>query len=171
MLLKTGRFGKYLLCENEECDEKISLKGIDIPKEDIEKGKIYVKEAIEKKLEDKNGKKTDMYTENGKNLLLKYGRFGSYLESENYKEDNIRISLPSEIRKMLAQELVKEENNIVYLKEIFENIKKEEEQIIKEAGKCEKCGSPFEIKRGRFGKFLACTGYPECKNIKKIPKK
>lgn len=31
---------------------------------------------------------------------------------------------------------------------------------------CEKCGSPMEIKRGRYGKFLACTGYPECKSTK-----
>ncbi len=33
---------------------------------------------------------------------------------------------------------------------------------------CEKCGRPMVIKRGRFGKFLACSGYPECKNTKKI---
>lgn len=33
---------------------------------------------------------------------------------------------------------------------------------------CEKCGKPMVIKTGRFGKFLACTGYPECKNTKKI---
>ncbi len=33
---------------------------------------------------------------------------------------------------------------------------------------CEKCGKPMIIKTGRFGKFLACTGYPECKNTKKI---
>ncbi len=35
---------------------------------------------------------------------------------------------------------------------------------------CEKCGKPMVIKTGRFGKFLACTGYPECKNTKKILK-
>jgi len=29
---------------------------------------------------------------------------------------------------------------------------------------CEKCGLPMVEKFGRFGKFLACTGYPECKN-------
>jgi DNA topoisomerase-1 len=33
---------------------------------------------------------------------------------------------------------------------------------------CEKCGQPMIIKRGRFGKFLACTGYPECKNTKQL---
>ena len=33
---------------------------------------------------------------------------------------------------------------------------------------CEKCGKPMVIKRGRFGKFLACTGFPECKNTKSL---
>ncbi|HXX59181.1 MAG TPA: DNA topoisomerase, partial [Dehalococcoidales bacterium] len=32
---------------------------------------------------------------------------------------------------------------------------------------CEKCGKPMAIKVGRFGKFLACTGYPECKSTKR----
>ena len=31
---------------------------------------------------------------------------------------------------------------------------------------CEKCGRPMIVKHGRFGIFLACSGYPECKNIK-----
>ena len=34
--------------------------------------------------------------------------------------------------------------------------------------KCEKCGRFMVIKNGRFGKFLACPGYPECKNTKSI---
>ncbi len=33
---------------------------------------------------------------------------------------------------------------------------------------CEKCGRNMVIKHGRFGKFLACPGYPECKNTKAI---
>lgn len=33
---------------------------------------------------------------------------------------------------------------------------------------CEKCGKPMVIKMGRYGKFMACSGYPECKNTKKI---
>jgi len=33
---------------------------------------------------------------------------------------------------------------------------------------CEKCGSPMVIKIGKFGKFLACSKFPECKNVKKI---
>ncbi|MGD8327892.1 MAG: type I DNA topoisomerase [Acidobacteriota bacterium] len=35
---------------------------------------------------------------------------------------------------------------------------------------CEKCGKPMVIKWGRFGRFLACTGYPECKNTKQLAK-
>ncbi len=34
--------------------------------------------------------------------------------------------------------------------------------------KCELCGKPMAIKHGRFGEFLACSGYPECKNTKPI---
>ena len=41
-----------------------------------------------------------------------------------------------------------------------------EDQITDE--KCDKCGKPMAIKHGRFGDFLACTGYPECKNTKPI---
>jgi len=36
---------------------------------------------------------------------------------------------------------------------------------------CEHCGKPMAIKRGRFGEFLACTGYPECTNTKPIVSK
>ncbi|MDF1497567.1 MAG: type I DNA topoisomerase [Patescibacteria group bacterium] len=31
---------------------------------------------------------------------------------------------------------------------------------------CDKCGKPMLVKHGRFGKFLACTGYPECKSTR-----
>ncbi|MBO4236050.1 MAG: type I DNA topoisomerase [Firmicutes bacterium] len=35
---------------------------------------------------------------------------------------------------------------------------------------CELCGKPLVIKTGRFGDFIACSGYPECKNTKPIIK-
>ena len=35
---------------------------------------------------------------------------------------------------------------------------------------CDLCGKPMQLKRGRFGQFLGCTGYPECRNIRKIAK-
>jgi len=36
---------------------------------------------------------------------------------------------------------------------------------------CEKCGKKMVIKVGKYGKFLACPGYPECKNVKPILEK
>ncbi len=36
---------------------------------------------------------------------------------------------------------------------------------------CSLCGRPMVIKRGRYGQFIACSGYPECKNTKPLPGK
>jgi DNA topoisomerase-1 len=47
----------------------------------------------------------------------------------------------------------------------MENLKKQE---IPTDEVCEKCGSPMVIKWGQFGRFMACSGYPECKNTKEI---
>jgi DNA topoisomerase-1 len=33
---------------------------------------------------------------------------------------------------------------------------------------CETCGRPMVLKKGRFGAFFACSGYPECKTTKQI---
>lgn len=50
--------------------------------------------------------------------------------------------------------------------ELMENVKREP---IRTDMTCEKCGTPMVIKFGRRGQFLACNGYPECKNAKSIP--
>lgn len=42
-------------------------------------------------------------------------------------------------------------------------LKEEETDVV-----CEKCGRNMVVKVGRFGKFLACPGYPECKNTKPL---
>ncbi|MEK7115090.1 MAG: type I DNA topoisomerase [Patescibacteria group bacterium] len=34
--------------------------------------------------------------------------------------------------------------------------------------KCDKCGKPMVIRMSRFGKFIACSGFPDCRNTKKI---
>ncbi|HXG31010.1 MAG TPA: topoisomerase DNA-binding C4 zinc finger domain-containing protein, partial [Thermodesulfobacteriota bacterium] len=33
---------------------------------------------------------------------------------------------------------------------------------------CDLCGRPMAVRRSRYGRFLGCTGYPECKNIKRM---
>ncbi len=40
--------------------------------------------------------------------------------------------------------------------------------VVETDEKCELCGKPMVIKFGRFGKFLACSGFPECKNTKSL---
>jgi DNA topoisomerase-1 len=47
----------------------------------------------------------------------------------------------------------------------MENVKAKEEKTDEV---CEKCGSPMVIKWGRYGKFLACSNYPECKNTRQM---
>ncbi len=42
-------------------------------------------------------------------------------------------------------------------------------ELIKTDEVCEKCQKPMVIKFGRFGRFMACSGYPECKNTKSLP--
>ncbi|MEK7590216.1 MAG: type I DNA topoisomerase [Patescibacteria group bacterium] len=71
------------------------------------------------------------------------------------------------------QEVIKEfyepfEKN---LEEKYQEVSKKE--LVKEEvsdEKCEKCGKPMIFKFGRFGKFLACSGFPDCKSTKQVAK-
>lgn len=53
------------------------------------------------------------------------------------------------------------EKNETLKKEDIVNLEKTDE-------KCDKCGNPMIVKLGRFGKFLSCSNYPECKNAKPL---
>ena len=55
----------------------------------------------------------------------------------------------------------------------MERIKQKEVQATGGDGEtilCEKCGKPMLIKTGRFGQFMACSGFPTCRNTKPIVK-
>lgn len=65
------------------------------------------------------------------------------------------------------------------LRDFYQDFAKELQHAEEEIGKvevqdevsdeiCEKCGRNFVIKFGRFGKFLACPGFPECRNTKPL---
>lgn len=56
------------------------------------------------------------------------------------------------------------------IKQAIENVEKVNMDIETDE-KCEKCGANMVIKHGRFGKFMACSNYPECKNTKPIVEK
>ena len=170
MLLKTGRFGKFLECEDygdDKCKGRQTLKGVDIPRKDIEEGKIVVKEQIEKQNKGKEGQATDVKCKVcGKDMVFKIGRFGPYLECSDYPNCKERMSMIKRLK-----DAMQEVDNIIILNDEVLKIEEEKKQILDKAGKCEKCGSDFIVKNGRFGPFLACSNYPECKNIVKIAKK
>lgn len=56
------------------------------------------------------------------------------------------------------------------LRKADQEVERIEKEVVLSDELCEICGKPMAIKEGRFGRFLACTGYPECKNTKPIVK-
>ncbi len=88
----------------------------------------------------------------GKPMVIKFGRFGKFLACSGYPECKNTKELTSHAKEGAAIAAAAPETT--------------ETSII-----CEKCGKPMVIKFGRFGKFLACSGYPECKNTKPMPLK
>ncbi len=94
---------------------------------------------------------TDEICENcGAGMVIKFGRYGQFLACENYPECQT------------TREVTKKSDTS---KEGAEGAEPEE------VAPCELCGKDMALKRGRFGAFYGCTGYPECKNIRKIDKK
>ena len=91
-------------------------------------------------------------------------RFTAEMED---KLDNV------ELKKLEWKEIVKEFYGPFSeeLKIADEEIAKIEMEVTLSDEQCEICGKPMAIKEGRFGEFLACSGYPECKNTKPIIKK
>jgi len=101
----------------------------------------------------------------GKPMVLKWGRFGQFLACSGYPEcKNTR-----EIGSVSAGEPHTASADGVPAAAKAAKVKAAAPDPIEtEAEPCEKCGRPMVLKRGRFGAFLACTGYPECKTTRKI---
>jgi len=97
-------------------------------------------------------KPKDIPTENicekcGLPMVIRWGRHGRFLACSGFPECKNTKPLPE---------------NSGQKTQSTEKITRQTEE------KCEKCGSPMLIKSGRYGKFLACSRYPECKNTKPI---
>jgi DNA topoisomerase-1 len=91
---------------------------------------------------------TDEVCENcGSKMAKKFGRYGEFLACTNYPECKT------------TRDLSKPQD------ELTEETKAEVSEEM-----CENCGRPMVLKRGRFGQFFACTGYPDCKTTRKIQK-
>lgn len=59
------------------------------------------------------------------------------------------------------------EPRVKYADEAMEKIEIKDEPAGED---CEKCGQPMVFKLGRYGKFMACSGFPDCRNTKAIVK-
>ncbi len=111
-------------------------------KADLDKAKVSMRD-VKGEVEE-----TDVPCEKcGKRLVIKWGRNGEFLACPGYPECKFTCNF------------VRNEDGSVEI---------EEPEATDEV--CEKCGKPMQYKYGRFGKFLGCSGYPDCKNIKSLNK-
>lgn len=55
-----------------------------------------------------------------------------------------------------------------HLSEAKTHMKSVRQEAVPANENCDKCGKPMMIKWGRFGKFVACSGFPECRNTKPV---
>ena len=110
----------------------------------------FKKDLSEAKVNMENIKRQEIPTDEvcgkcGKPMVIKWGQFGSFLACTGYPDCTN------------TKELQKDEDE-------GDEETKEQETI----EPCENCGRPMAIKRGRYGQFYACTGYPECKTTRKM---
>lgn len=124
-------------------------------------------EPFHKNVEEKNLtlKKSDIVNEEsdeicdkcGKKMVIKLGRFGKFLSCSNYPECKN------------AKPLIKPAGTVAdgatdEAQQAVDKSFTELQEKLKDK-KCEKCGNMMELKRGKYGPFLGCSNYPECKNI------
>jgi DNA topoisomerase-1 len=98
----------------------------------------------------------------GKPMVLKWGRFGQFLACSGYPDcKNTRD---------VGTELGNGNGDRATLAAAAKAAKAaaDPSPVEAEAEPCENCGRPMVLRRGRFGQFLACSGYPDCKTTRKI---
>ena len=109
------------------------------------------------------------------------GKVVNKLLVENFS-DVINVEFTADIENQFDKISEGKEEWKEVIREFYEPFEKEVEKVDKELEhveiadeetdiKCEKCGRNMVIKYGRYGKFLACPGYPDCKNIKPYEEK
>jgi len=88
----------------------------------------------------------------GRSMVIKWGRFGKFLACSGYPECKNTKELPGNGNGGAAAGA------------------NGQGETVSEGQPCENCGKPMVMKRGRFGPFLACSGYPECRTVVRIPR-
>lgn len=118
------------------------------------------------------------YIEKDKKQLVptQLGEVVNTLLTENFT-DIIDVTFTARVEDEFDEVAEGKEEWKQILREFYPPFEKELEKVDKELEhvkledevsdvKCDKCGRMMVIKMSRYGKFLACPGYPECKNVK-----
>ena len=118
------------------------------------------------------------YVEKDKKQLVptELGEIVNKLLTENFS-DIVNLEFTAKIETEFDNVAEGKEEWKQVLREFYPTFKEELEKVDKELEHvelkeevsdvpCDKCGKMMVVKMGRFGKFLACPGYPECKNVK-----
>jgi DNA topoisomerase I len=93
-------------------------------------------------------KPTDLVCEKcGKPMVIKWGKHGSFIACTGYPECTNTRELTVDLPDVDKTADLGEQDETEY---------------------CENCGRPMVLKKGRFGQFFACSGYPDCKTTKQI---
>jgi DNA topoisomerase-1 len=111
--------------------------------ESIEKTMKEAERVPRESLEEETGESCELC---GNPMVIKSGRYGRFMACKGYPECKNTKPVESPEEKAI-RELVSEDVDEF----------------------CDKCERPMAVKTGRNGRFLACTGYPECKNAKPLP--
>ena len=82
----------------------------------------------------------------GKPMVIKWGKHGSFIACTGYPECTNTRELTLDLPDVDGTNLGEQD----------------------EAEYCANCGRPMVLKKGRFGQFYACSGYPDCKTTKQI---
>ena len=176
------------LKENQE----VKLKKINPKQSFTEPPARYTEASLVKALEEKGIGRPSTYSptittilerryieKNQKQLVpTELGKIVNKLLTENFT-DVVNVEFTAKIENEFDEIAEGHEQWKKMIREFYGPFEKEIEKVEKELEhvelvdevsdvKCEKCGRMMVYKYGRYGKFLACPGYPECKNAKPI---
>ena len=173
-----------------EVKQELKKEKIDSKQSFTEPPPRYTEASLVKALEEKEIGRPSTYSPTITTILARHyiekdakqlvptelGKVVNKLLTENFS-DVINVEFTAKIENEFDEIAEGKENWKDMISEFYEPFQKEVERVEKELEHveleeevsdvpCEKCGRMMVIKYGRYGKFLACPGYPECKNAK-----
>ena len=176
-------------------DEEVKKEKIDAKQSFTEPPPRYTEASLVKALEEKGIGRPSTYAtiistildrryvqkEQKQLVPTDLGKVVNKLLTENFKEI-INVEFTADIENQFDEIAEGKEPWKQVIREFYTPFEQEVEKVDKELEHvkleeevtdipCEKCGRMMVVKYGKYGKFLACPGYPECKNVKPFVEK